>query len=376
MNRATLAVLAGAILIASSAVLIRLSDASPTAAALFRCLFAIPPLALIAFLTGGPKLPASQRWIARCAGLILAATLVLTAYTIEAVGAGLATVLDNLQVVIVGLIAWRFLRERPGTGLFVAIPVMVAGATLVAGVVGGGAYGDQPVLGVFLGLATSALYAVFLLVLRKTSTGGNPVRPLFDVTIGAAAGSAVLAAVLPGFHLGPRPVVSLAWLAALALVSQVVGWLLITGAMPRVPAALTSALLLLQPAGAVVLAAVAFGENPSGWQLAGVVLILAGVLVSLAEVGQHGTKLVARAIGAPHRDRTRVIHRSGRGDPLQGRPPQLVLAEGVDVGGDAGELPGLPDGRRQQLVGRNQAVDQVDRHRFGGLQPAGDEHHP
>lgn len=367
MNRPTLAILAGAILIASSAVLIRLSETSPTASALFRCLFALPPLALLVFVTKSTKLPVKERWIARAAGVVLAATLVLTAYTIEAVGAGLATVLDNLQVVVVGLIAWKFLRERPGIGLFVAIPVMIAGATLVAGVVGGTAYGDQPVLGVFLGLATSALYAVFLLVLRKASS--SPVRSLFEVTLGGAAGSAVLAAALPGFHLGPRPVVSLGWLAMLALVSQVIGWLLITGAMPKVPAALTSALLLLQPAGAVVLAALIFDENPSGWQLAGVGLILGGVLISVlspAEARQDDAQLVTRSVRAPHRDRTRVIHRSGRRDALERRPPELVLAEGVDVGGHGGELVGLPYGGGQQLGGLDQAVDQTDRDRVRG----------
>ena len=37
----------------------------------------------------------------------------------------------------------------------------------------------------------------------------------------------------------------------LALTSQVVGWLLIALSLPRVPAALTSVVLLLQPAAAV-----------------------------------------------------------------------------------------------------------------------------
>jgi drug/metabolite transporter (DMT)-like permease len=362
VNRPTLTILAGAILIASSAVLIRLSEASPTASALFRCLFALPPLALFVFLTGGPKMPCRERWIARAAGVVLAATLVLTAYTIEAVGAGLATVLDNLQVVVVGLIAWKFLRERPGIGLFIAIPVMIVGATLVAGVIGSSAYGAQPVLGVFLGLATSALYAVFLLVLRKVGT--SPARSLFEVTLGGAAGSAVLAAALPGFHLGPRPVVSLGWLAILALVSQVIGWLLITGAMPKVPAALTSALLLLQPAGAVVLAALIFHENPSGWQLAGVVLILGGVVISMfsaAEARQDDAQLVTRPVGAPHRDRERVVHRSGRRDAFQSGPLELVLAKGVNVGGHGGEPAGLPDGGGQQFGGLDQDVDQADR---------------
>jgi drug/metabolite transporter (DMT)-like permease len=280
-----LGIVCGASAIAASAVLIRLSGASPTASALFRCLFAVPVLAVAVLVDRRRRqraaMPARSRWLARLAGAVLAVVLVLTAYTIDAVGAGLATVLDNLQVVIVGVLAWRLLGEKVGAGLMVAMPVMLVGVGLVAGIVGSGAYGRNPVLGVVYGLGASALYAVFLLLLRKTSSSPTgPVRPLFEVTVGACVGSLLLAVVLPGFSLGPVWPVSLGWLAVLAVNSQVVGWLLITAWMPSVPAALTSALLLIQPAGAVLLAALVFAENPSGWQLAGVLLILLGVVAA------------------------------------------------------------------------------------------------
>jgi drug/metabolite transporter (DMT)-like permease len=68
------------------------------------------------------------------------------------------------------------------------------------------------------------------------------------------------------------------WLVLLALSSQVVGWLLISTSLPRLPAALTSLLLLIQPVSSVALAAVILGETPSALQIAGVVIILAGVV--------------------------------------------------------------------------------------------------
>jgi drug/metabolite transporter (DMT)-like permease len=57
----------------------------------------------------------------------------------------------------------------------------------------------------------------------------------------------------------------------------VLGWLLISVSLPRLPAALTSVLLLIQPVGAVALAMVILDERPSALQLAGVVAVLAGV---------------------------------------------------------------------------------------------------
>ena len=54
------------------------------------------------------------------------------------------------------------------------------------------------------------------------------------------------------------------------------GWLLITISLPRLPAALTSLLLTVQPVGSVALAALIFGESPTPLQLVGVALVLGG----------------------------------------------------------------------------------------------------
>jgi drug/metabolite transporter (DMT)-like permease len=70
----------------------------------------------------------------------------------------------------------------------------------------------------------------------------------------------------------------------LALTSQVLGWLLITVSLPRLPAALTSLLLTVQPVGSVALAAVIFGESPSAFQLVGVALVLAALLTATSRM--------------------------------------------------------------------------------------------
>jgi drug/metabolite transporter (DMT)-like permease len=68
------------------------------------------------------------------------------------------------------------------------------------------------------------------------------------------------------------------WLALLALTSQVIGWLLITISLPRLPSALTSLLLMIQPIGSLIFGAIIFGESPSGLQLVGVVLVMTAVI--------------------------------------------------------------------------------------------------
>jgi drug/metabolite transporter (DMT)-like permease len=113
------------------------------------------------------------------------------------------------------------------------------------------------------------------------TTSSGTIAPLYEATLGATAGAGALAVLLGDVRFeSPWP--ALGWLLVLAVSSQVVGWLLIARSLPVLPATLTSSLLLVQPAGAVALGAVVFGENPSGEQLFGVAILLTGVLVATA----------------------------------------------------------------------------------------------
>jgi drug/metabolite transporter (DMT)-like permease len=71
---------------------------------------------------------------------------------------------------------------------------------------------------------------------------------------------------------------SFGWLLLLALLSQTLGWLLITSSLPRLPAAVSSLLLLLQPAAALVLAGIVLHERPTLLQVTGALLVCLGVL--------------------------------------------------------------------------------------------------
>ena len=98
------------------------------------------------------------------------------------------------------------------------------------------------------------------------------VAAVLCLAAGLVIGDAHLVPVWPGAG----------WLIILALTSQVMGWLIISACLPRLPAAMTSVLLTVQPIGTLALAALIFGEDPSGLQLAGVLLVVAGLLVATA----------------------------------------------------------------------------------------------
>ena len=269
---------AGALLIAFSGPLVRLSGVPPATSATFRCLYALPVLAVLASWERGrygPRPPAGRR-IAFLAGLLFCADLLLWHAAIEQVGAGLATVLANAQVVIVGLVAWSVLGERPTRRALLAVPVVLVGVVLIAGVAGGG-YGRSPALGALLGIGAAVAYSGFLLLLRRGNVDvRRPAGPLLDATLVAGLALLGVGALLGDLDLVPRwP--SHGWLLLLALNSQVVAWLLISVSLPRLPALATSVLLLLQPVGSVLLGVALLGERPSAMQYAGVALVLVGV---------------------------------------------------------------------------------------------------
>jgi drug/metabolite transporter (DMT)-like permease len=272
---------AGAACIASSAMLVRLAATTPATAVAYRCLLSVPLLAAVVWwqTRGEPARPLRSRLLGVGAGVFFTADLDMWHHCIADAdaGAGVATVIGNLQVVVVAGLGWALLRERPSRGLLIALPVVLGGVVFVSGLLGPAAYGHHPLRGTAYGLGTSVAYAGFILLLRAASAGTrSPAAPLFDATLTAGLLGVVVGALTDGVDLAPGWS-SLGWLALLALFSQVVGWLLISQSLPHLPAAVTALVLLIQPLGALVLGAVVLAERPTWVQLVGSALVLGGV---------------------------------------------------------------------------------------------------
>lgn len=296
-GQAVAAAVAGAACISTSAVVMKLAGSSASMTALGRAAFALPVLGLLAWLErrrGAAPVTARSKWLARVGGAFLGADLIVWSHAITDIGAGLSTVIDNIQVVLVPLAAWAVLGQRPHRRLAIALPVMLGGLVLIGGLAGTGGYGAHPALGTALSVVVGILYTAYILMLRQATAPGVlteegtrvPVAaPLYEATVGVAAGALVLGACLRDFRLGPAwP--DLGWLIVLALTSQVLGWLLVTMSMPRLPAWLVSALLLFQPLGSLLLGAAFLGERPSLLQMCGAAVMLAGIVIA---AGGQGT---------------------------------------------------------------------------------------
>jgi drug/metabolite transporter (DMT)-like permease len=274
-DRPALSTALGAIGVSSSGLFVALSTTSPGTASFFRCVFALPVLAPLAIAErqrcGAPT--ARQHAWAAAAGVLFAADALLWTQAIYEVGVGLSAVLVNTQVVMVPLLARFIDHESLSTRFFVLLPVVAVGTVLTGGIFETGVTGSAPIAGTVHSALAALCYSVFLFLLRRGGPNRPPVQSYVTIMVSAAAAALIGGALWGGVSLipgwGPA-----GWLVLTAICGQVLGWLLIALGSPSLGVEVSSALLLLTPIGALVLAAVVLAQMPSTLQVVGCVLIL------------------------------------------------------------------------------------------------------
>ena len=285
-RRTMLVALAGAVAISFSPVFYIYSDTNPSTGAFFRMLYALPALALLAFLVRKADTRSSRtRWTAFGAGLILAPDMLSYHSSMIFIGIGIATLIGNSQVIIVTLASWKLFGEKPNPAILLSLPVVIIGLALISGIADPEPYGEDPVKGVVFGMMAAFFYSSFLILFRYSNRELAPSSSVqLDATAGAALGLLVLG-LLPLSSIAIEPLElqptwpGHGWLIVLALLCQVAGWLAIAHALPRLPAAHTSFAVLLQPILTLVWGYVILHqEGHSQNQVIGIFLVLAAII--------------------------------------------------------------------------------------------------
>ncbi len=278
--------LAGAVAISFSPVLYVYSDTNPSTGAFFRMLYALPALALLAYLVRKSDTRSSRtRWTAFGAGLILAPDMLSYHSSMIFIGIGIATLIGNSQVIIVTLASWKLFGEKPNQAILVSLPIVIIGLALISGIADTDPYGEDPVKGVVFGTMAAFFYSSFLILFRYSNRELAPSSSVqLDATAGAALGLLVLG-LLPLSSVAIEPLElqptwpGHGWLIVLAMLCQVAGWLAITHALPRLPAAHVSFAVLLQPVLTLVWGYVILHqEGHSQNQVIGIFLVLAAII--------------------------------------------------------------------------------------------------
>ncbi|MDP7531886.1 MAG: DMT family transporter [Candidatus Thalassarchaeum sp.] len=298
-RRTMLIALAGAVAISFSPVFYVYSDTNPSTGAFFRMLYALPALALLAYLVRKADTRSSRtRWTAFGAGLILAPDMLSYHSSMIFIGIGIATLIGNSQVIIVTLASWKLFGEKPNPAILLSLPVVIIGLALISGFADPEPYGEDPVKGVVFGMMAAFFYSSFLILFRYSNRELAPSSSVqLDATVGAALGLLVLG-LLPLSSMAIEPLElqptwpGHGWLILLALLCQVAGWLAIAHALPRLPAAHTSFAILLQPVLTLIWGYfILHQEGHSQNQAIGVFL----VLVAIVTVTLYGSASTAES---------------------------------------------------------------------------------
>jgi drug/metabolite transporter (DMT)-like permease len=259
---------------------VKLAGANAGTSAFLRCaiaLLVLVPLAAYELRRRGP-LDARLVWCGIAAGVFLGLDYLMWTVSIFDVGAAIATVLVNVQVIAFPVLARLCGGVRLSRRFLLVSPVMLAGVALASGAFGGASGVSHPVRGAVLGVAAGVAYAAFLYLNRHSGerSPGHTVTPVCLATAAAGGTAALIGPFTTGIDL-TLPAAAWGWLTALALIGQALAWLLISVGARRLPPHATGGLLLLQPVLAVGFGVLVLREDPTPPQLLGCAVVIVSV---------------------------------------------------------------------------------------------------
>ena len=272
---AYLALVAGIVCIAWSAIFVRWTDIPGPASAFYRMLIpAVVLLPTFLFDRAGTKLNGRMLGIIALGGLFFALDLALYNSSILKTSAANATLLGNNTPVAVGLLSWLVFRKRPALAFWLGLLLALSGTLVILwadlGKVVRFGVGD------FMALGAAGCFAVYLLATERVRTSTSTLGSLRLAMISSTV-ALFLINVLMGISLRLPHGRTLWAVLGLGLISQLGGYLALTYALGHLPATVTSVSLLTQGPLTAVMAAILLGEPLTWPQIAGGALVLCGV---------------------------------------------------------------------------------------------------
>jgi drug/metabolite transporter (DMT)-like permease len=275
---AYLALVAGIVCIAWSALFVRWTDIPGPASAFYRMLIpAVVLLPTFLFDREGTRLNARMLGIIAVGGLFFALDLALYNTAILKTSAANATLLGNNTPIVVGLLSWLIFRKRPKAAFWLGLSLALAGIVVILWA----DLGKHTRFGVgdLMSLGAAACFAVYLLATERVRTTTSTLGFLRLAMISSTM-ALFLINILMGVSLRVPHGRTLWAVLGLGLVSQLGGYLALTYALGHLPATVTSASLLTQGPLTAVMAALLLGEPLTWAQILGGALVLSGVALA------------------------------------------------------------------------------------------------
>jgi drug/metabolite transporter (DMT)-like permease len=225
--------------------------------------------------------PRRARILALVGGAFFGIDLALYNTAVLETKAATATLLGNNAPLFVGLGTWLFFRRRPQASFWIGLALSLAGCAVIvardafAPATDGTAHHAR---GDLLALVAGAFFAGYLLATERVRAGMDTLT--FNTL--AIAGSVLtlfLVCLATGAPFAGFSMQTWAALFGLGLISQLSAYFALVYALGHLPATITSVGLLAQVPLTALLAIPLLGESVSPVQMAGGVVVLAGIYV-------------------------------------------------------------------------------------------------
>lgn len=257
-------------------ILVRMAENGPVASAFWRMALAAPMLWIWCWqqrsADSGARVPAV---VLLYCGLFFAGDLALWHWSILSTTIANSSLLVNLAPVFVTIGGWLLWRWTVSRSFLLALVIAVLGMCVLMGP--NFAAGGTGLTGDGLAVLAGIFYAGYLLAIKVARDAGMPTLPLIAWSTTITAIILLPVAVWSPQPFLPQTMTGWGVLAALALVTQILGQGLIAYALAHLPASISSLSLLIQPVMAVVFAWTIFGEAMGPAQFAGGAIVLTGI---------------------------------------------------------------------------------------------------
>ena len=231
--------------------------------------------ALLAKLTR-QRLPRARRAITfgLLSGVFLGVDLALWHESIYAVGPGISTLLNSLQIFFLAAIGFLYFSERQTLVQLLSLCLAMLGVALIGSPEF--AHNTQATWGFVAGILSGAMLAASMTFIRKTHEV-EP-TPIFALMLLISLGG-VLAMLVPMFmfdrgHILPNTRSELGWVLVYGAVMQCLAWGLIAYSIPKLSLALTGLLLLTEPIAALLIDYSWLGKPINSLQWGGALLTM------------------------------------------------------------------------------------------------------
>lgn len=201
------------------------------------------------------RLPRSKRAIifALLSGVFLGFDLALWHESIHAVGPGISTLLNSLQIFFLAAIGFLYFNERQSPLQLVSLCLAILGVAMIGSPEF--ANNDKAVFGFVTGIVSGAMLAASMTFIRKTHDAQpTPIFVLMQlISIGGVAAMIVPMLIFDMGHILPNTWAEVGWILIYGSVMQCLAWGLIAYSIPKLSLALTGLLLLTEPIAALLI---------------------------------------------------------------------------------------------------------------------------